>query len=1015
MRFPILCVLLVVGGTSLVAFAGCHRGFYRRQADREAQALIQQKACDPRWNLPDSSIEIPASSRMFDPFSIDHPPLPPDDPTSHQLMQRVDDKPGFPHWHANGDTNHVENPEWIAHLPVNENGEVEMDIATAYRLALLHSTDYQQQRETLYLSALDVSLQRFGFDSQLFSGFNAFVENNGALSSSGSSTTLETSLGNQGLRLQKLGITGSTLVIGLANSMIWQFAGPNTQTASTLIDFSIIQPLLQGGGRDRIMESLTQAERTLLANVRQMERYRRGFYLQVVIGRNPGQGPSRGGNFLGAPGNAPTGAGGMLGILQSQQQIRIQKYQVNSLKNVLEQFEARKEAGLIDSLQVAQTQTQLYNAQNGLLRSKTNYQRSLDNFKQQLSLPPDLPIVIKDPILDQFELFDDENTIRQQEIESLTKVVGNELSELNKIIVDSGIKDDEKKIVGLKWTKELKDALTKFKSTYQKIAPIAKKLRDADAIRVAKDFDKFEAVRADRIKDLEGLRKFIEKMSEKGGRYSIDQDLLMDAGKDVEYDPNADEVLIDVAVLARVPELRDQLKEILESEQQLPRVEKEIETLATQLDALIKLESIDEGDRAQTARLLAQVKTELLDLIPQILTDLNGLSIDLSLLQARARVDSISVPKVDISDIEAIKIAREFRRDWMNARANLVDQWRQIEFVADDLESTLDLVLSGSVNNTSSNPFSVRAETGTIRGGFQFDTPYTRISERNTYRQTLIQYQQTKRQYYEYEDAIKANLRNIMREIALNRVLFEINRRGLKVSISQVEEARLRLSAPERPGAGRSSTLSRDLTDAIGNLQGDQTRFLGVWVNLESLRRNLDFDLGTMQLDEEGYWVDPGQFDATIAARVAAKYGLECDPLTNELIMVPNQAPAEDEGSSLERRSGTPVSQRGSLLRRRPAPSSVRGASDSDSRARANAGFQPRLLRRWYATPEGVDQVDVAEMNARFDQKATSRSESTASNDSRALIRNPLKIRGRRPRAAKLESLPGMESETKRR
>jgi len=76
----------------------------------EASRLIREKATDPRWNTANGSIDIDPQSRMFDPFSKDHPPLPPDDPTSHQLMHHVDRKEGYPHWHSNGDTNQVENP-----------------------------------------------------------------------------------------------------------------------------------------------------------------------------------------------------------------------------------------------------------------------------------------------------------------------------------------------------------------------------------------------------------------------------------------------------------------------------------------------------------------------------------------------------------------------------------------------------------------------------------------------------------------------------------------------------------------------------------------------------------------------------------------------------------------------------------------------------------------------------------------------------------------------------------------
>jgi len=160
----------------LLAFlsAGCHRGYYRRMADKDATDLVQQKAVDPRWESSTGDIKVAAESRMFNPFSQDHPPIPPDDPTSSELMRRVDGRPGYPHWHANGDSEYVENPEWLQYLPMNEKGEVILDFERAFDLALLHSTIYQRQREELYLTALDVALERFGFDSQLFAGFNSF-------------------------------------------------------------------------------------------------------------------------------------------------------------------------------------------------------------------------------------------------------------------------------------------------------------------------------------------------------------------------------------------------------------------------------------------------------------------------------------------------------------------------------------------------------------------------------------------------------------------------------------------------------------------------------------------------------------------------------------------------------------------------------------------------------------------------------------------------------------------------
>jgi hypothetical protein len=41
-----------------------------------------------------------------------------------------------------------------------------------------------------------------------------------------------------------------------------------------------------------------------------------------------------------------------------------------------------------------------------------------------------------------------------------------------------------------------------------------------------------------------------------------------------------------------------------------------------------------------------------------------------------------------------------------------------------------------------------------------------------------------------------------------------------------------------------------------------QNDFLSVWVNYEVQRMSLDFDLGSMQLDDCGLWIDPGAITA---------------------------------------------------------------------------------------------------------------------------------------------------------
>src|SRR3990172_9946753 len=105
--------------------------------------------------------------------------MPPDDPVSHQLMHCVDCKPGSPCWRHMGKTPYTDNPTWQDYLPRDEEGNVVLDLTGAVQLALLESPIYQQQLETLYLSGLDVTFERFRLDTQFFGGSSIFYTADG--------------------------------------------------------------------------------------------------------------------------------------------------------------------------------------------------------------------------------------------------------------------------------------------------------------------------------------------------------------------------------------------------------------------------------------------------------------------------------------------------------------------------------------------------------------------------------------------------------------------------------------------------------------------------------------------------------------------------------------------------------------------------------------------------------------------------------------------------------------------
>ena len=205
--------------------------------------------------------------------------------------------------------------------------------------------------------------------------------------------------------------------------------------------------------------------------------------------------------------------------------------------------------------------------------------------------------------------------------------------------------------------------------------------------------------------------------------------------------------------------------------------------------------------------------------------------LELSLIQAQARLDTVTFVPVELSSEEALEIARENRRDWMDARAALVDSWRQIEVRANDLESVVDVTFSGDISTTDNNPVQFRSATGHLRAGLAFDAPLTRLAERNNYRRALIQYQEARREYYAYEDSVSQDLRSRLRSIRLNQLDFEVQRAAVLLAIARVDETGRRLNGTSE--AGRHDAIGRQLRRTIG------VGLLGPPVGTERLSRRV--------------------------------------------------------------------------------------------------------------------------------------------------------------------------------
>lgn len=864
----LLCLLFVQ--------TGCSRKHYREGADNEVYSLLNTvDEADPLWKMDGFTLDQNANSRYSSFYDQDKQPMPPDDPTSHRLMENVDGMKGSKKWNENGRTNIVENEAWKNSLPAPVDGKIILDQKAAFDLALIHSPDYRSALENLYMSALSVTGERYAFDVQFFGGESLFYRNNGGFRSDSTSTLTN----NLNLEMKKKFATGGELIAGLANSMVWTFTPSTGFTPTTTLSYSFTQPFLRGAGRAIVLESLTQSERYLLANVRQLIFYQQGFYVKVLTGGSPVGSPSSG--SYPNTGVSPTSLSGFYGLLAEQVQIRNQEQTVVSLQDNLNRYEELFKAGFVASRsEVDRVRQDLLSAQSTLLSRNNNYQDSIDSYLIALGLPPGIKnIVVKDPLLEQFQLMSISLENVQGSLDKFLSLLRNMslenpnnykefLAELKQ-----GVQEGEQQTLDdinrleqevlpgrLKsyeiLLKKIKASGSNMNTSFFEPASLKKKI---DVIRG--DYDRKQAVPGDY-----------------GG----------DRAKGVQWILSDIFMLLDETILKYD---RSTLVKMIEETRKNPAespFSPQVITLVTnlQLESALLDEEEEKNDKENIQDELTsstfKTKTPVMKDDPwrkwlhDCLTLLGDEIMTLRLVQARARLESLDLSVVNIDSDDAFRVAEEHRFDWMNARSNLVDQWRNIEIVANHLKGVLDVEVGGSITNEGNNMLNFSRKNASFTTGLSFDAPLSRLLERNEYRRALISYDRARRSYYNYVDNVHLQVRSMIRSIELAQMDFELTRDSVLTAIQRVHQSQLALTKPPS-GASKIGTISSnaamDLVDSLTALLSAQNSIMQTWLQYKSKKMNLLLILGIFDIDREGRWVDPGDIDEKFLSGINTQVG----------------------------------------------------------------------------------------------------------------------------------------------
>jgi hypothetical protein len=312
-----------------------------------------------------------------------------------------------------------------------------INMQQALLLALMNARFYQYNLEQVYLAAIPVTLQRFSFEPQFYAGLSPLTgvpQNNGAggqlpsvpgVITSNTFTyatryapTGQVSTLNIGTvaGFGKLFSTGGQLLMGFANEVAFNFLSKNPQqpTVISALPISFMQPLLRGGGRAVVLEPLTQAERNLLYAVRAFALFRQQFFVVTLTG---GSVQNFGNNFtlagFSSPGGLTDPVIGFLPVVFNLVEIEVDRRNLIFLESIARLYEEliQGEASGLSRLQLDQVMQRVIAGRAALFNDQITYRVQLDEFKMQMSLPPDLPLIVDmslaQPFYDVFAAVDD--------------------------------------------------------------------------------------------------------------------------------------------------------------------------------------------------------------------------------------------------------------------------------------------------------------------------------------------------------------------------------------------------------------------------------------------------------------------------------------------------------------------------------------------------------------------------------------------------------------------------------
>ena len=239
----------------------------------------------------------------------------------------------------------------------NKKGAITLNLQDCIRYATINSRDYQDAKEDLYLTALNLSDSRETFSYRKSSSLSSTFQrqSDGDQRSSSDFTN----------GISKIFKSGGSLSLNLANDLVKYFIGSPDRSITSVISVSLVKPLLRGSGSKIAAENLTQSSRNVIYSIRDYDFFQQSFSHEIVID--------------------------YLRLLQQKEQVFNEKTNFESRQQNFNYLEARS----IDRAspeEVADAEQEVLAAKTRLINAESSFETSLDNFKVTIGMPASMKL-----------------------------------------------------------------------------------------------------------------------------------------------------------------------------------------------------------------------------------------------------------------------------------------------------------------------------------------------------------------------------------------------------------------------------------------------------------------------------------------------------------------------------------------------------------------------------------------------------------------------------------------------